>query len=88
MLDYSRLPKHMQGTVRRYIEDGILPGSFLTAVICNKLQESFTYADETNIEKMFDIVGFFCDEAPFGCWGSKKDMTHWIEKGGLNGHNV
>ena len=87
MIDYSRLPEHIQGGVRRYIEDGIPPGSFLQAVMSNNLKESFMYADDTNIERMFDIVDFFYNEAPIECWGSKEKMSHWVEKGGLNGNN-
>ena len=79
MINYDRLPEHIRGGVKRYIEDKIPPGDFLTAVICNNLKESFGRADETNIAHMFDIVSFFYNEAPSGCWGSKKKMNDWLK---------
>jgi hypothetical protein len=33
MIDYSTLPEHMQESMRRYIEKGIQPGSFLAAIL-------------------------------------------------------
>ena len=83
--DYSKLPSHIQGGVKRYIENGVKPGDFLTAVICNDLKESFGRADKTNIERMFDIVSFFYNEAPGGCWGSKGRMKDWMKRGGWEG---
>ena len=77
--NYSKLPSHIQKGVQRYIEHGVKPGDFLTAVICNDLKESFARADETNIERMFDIVSFFYNEAPLWCWGSPERMKNWIE---------
>lgn len=79
-INYDHLPEHIQGGVQRYIEHGIIPGDFLQAVICNDLKESFGRADDTNIKRMFDIVSFFYNEAPAGCWGSRKIMTAWSEK--------
>lgn len=81
MLDYSILPVHMQGGVKSYIENYTPPGDFLTAVIQNKLKESFMRADDINLKRMFDIVYFFYNEAPTGCWGSKEIMEKWLEKG-------
>ena len=84
-INYSTLPEHIKGGVQRYIENGIPPGSFLTAVIQNNLKESFAWADDINIARMFDIVSFFYNEAPGNCWGSKKDMESWINHKGLEG---
>lgn len=80
MLNYELLPGHIREGVKRYIEKGIEPGSFLTAIICNDLKESFGRADETNRARMFDIVGFFYNEAPSRCWGSQETMNRWMNK--------
>ena len=85
MLNYTILPDHIQSRAKLYIEEGIPPGDFLQQVICNKLKESFMYADDINQMRMFDIVKFFYNEAPLNCWGSKERMEAWIERGGLNG---
>jgi len=77
--NYDRLPEHIRQGVRSYIEDGAPPGSFLQAVICNDLTESFARADDINITRMFDIVSFFYNEAPLTCWKSEKNMVAWIK---------
>jgi len=83
--NYSKLPTHIQYIIKEYIERGTPPGNFLTAVIQNKLKESFMYADDINIARMFDIVNFFYNEAPMGCWGSEKVMEDWMKRGGWEG---
>jgi len=83
--DYNMLPEYIQGTTQRYIEHGVPPGDFLTAVICNKLRQSLMYANDTNTRRLFDIVNFFYNEAPGHCWGSVKDMNTWIEHKGMEG---
>lgn len=80
--NYDKLPEHIQGAVKRYVKHGIIPGDFLQAVICNDLAESFGRADDINIERMSDIVGFFYNEAPGECWGSRAKMMAWAEKVG------
>jgi len=79
-INYERLPEHIRGGAKRYIEYGIQPGHFLTAVICNDLFEAFARADITCRNALFDIVGFFYNEAPGGCWGSSEKMKAYIEK--------
>lgn len=80
MFNYDLLPEHIRGGVRRYVEEGIIPGDFLQAVIRNDLMESFSRADETNIARMFDIVSFFYNETPNACWGSEEKMLSWMKR--------
>lgn len=84
-INYSLLPEHIRGGVKRYIEQGIRPGDFLQAVISNKLKESFERADDINRYEMFKIVLFFYNEAPLSCWKSEDSMNRWIKDGGLEG---
>lgn len=77
-IDYSLLPEHIRDGARLYIERGVQPGGFLTAVICNDLKGSFACADEINRHKLFEIVRFFYNEAPGGCWGSLETMRKWM----------
>jgi len=86
VIDYDKFPSpHVLSAVMRYIEEGIPPGDFLKAVICNKLKESFMWADETNIANMFGIVSWMYNHAPLQCWGSEEKMRAWLESGGLKG---
>lgn len=77
-IDYSDLPEHAQASVQRYIEHGIEPGSFTTAVICNDLTGAIRYADDINRARLHDIVSWFYNEAPAPCWGSAEKMDAWI----------
>ena len=79
--DYGRLPPHLQGGVRRYIEKGIPPGDFLTAVITNDLFLAIGHADDTSLAALRDIVRFFYNEVPSKCWGTPEKMKTWIKAG-------
>lgn len=85
MFDYSKLPDHMQDGTRLYIEHGILPGSFLTAVICNDLFTAMWKADDINRYRLFDWCSFFYNEAPSQCFGSPDKMEKWMAHGGMSG---
>jgi hypothetical protein len=78
--DYSGLPEHMQDGTRLYVEHGLAPGSFLTAVICNDLREAMSRADDINRARLFDIVSWFYNEAPAPCWGSPEKFAAWVEQ--------
>ena len=79
MYDYQLLPERLQGGVQRYIEDGIKPGDFLTAVITNNLKETVYRADDDMIKIIPQIVFWFYNEAPYECWGSEDNMWKWIQ---------
>lgn len=85
MIDYSRLPHHMQDGMRRYIESGIQPGQFLTAVLSNDLFGALKRADDTNINALPDYGRFLYNNAPCGCYGSAQHVRDWISHGGMNG---
>ena len=76
--DNGDLPEHMREGVKLYIERGIPPGSFLTAIICNDLREACGRADYINQHRIFEIVRWFWNEAPSPCWGSAERMKSWM----------
>lgn len=73
------IPDRMMGGIRRYIDQGIVPGEFLCAVIQNDLRETVGRADEENMGNLPAYVAYFYNEAPSLCWGSPKAMQEWIE---------
>jgi hypothetical protein len=73
------IPDHMMGAIRRYIDERIHPGDFLTAVISNDLREAVGCADDTNIRALPAYVAYFYNEAPSRCWGSPEKMRAWLE---------
>ena len=70
----------MMGAIRRYIEEGLQPGDFLTALICNNLRESVARADDENMRNLPAYVAYLYNEAPADCWGTKERMADWIKK--------
>ena len=79
-INYSSLPEHMREGMKLYIEQGIEPGGFLTAVLENNLMEAFGQADSINRHRLFDICGFIYNEAPHNCHGSPEIVKAWMEK--------
>jgi hypothetical protein len=83
--DWSLIPKHMIEGVRNYIEHGIEPGSFLSAVLCNDLRRACECADDINRTRLFQYIQFFYSYTPTDCWGSEKRFLAWMDEGGLFG---
>jgi hypothetical protein len=81
--DWSLIPDSMIGPLRRYIENGIPPGDFMTAVLSNDLREACARADDINRPRLFEYVKFLHAYAPYSCWGSLKSVKAWVSEGGL-----
>ena len=79
------IPEHMHSGLLNYIEHGIGPGGFLTAVLSNDLIGAFMRADERNTYAMRDWVDFVYNYAPATCHGSPEAVDAWIKKGGTKG---
>jgi|15BtaG_2_1085339.scaffolds.fasta_scaffold00777_14 hypothetical protein len=78
-VDYTKVPvDYMVPAVKRYIENGIMPGGFLTAVICNDLRGAIFKADTANQNAIKEWVLFFEWEAPAACWGSINSVDDWV----------
>lgn len=89
MIDLSKLtadlitcgvPDHDHEGLERWIRDGILPGSFLTAVLENDLLIAVGQADDVNRAHLWEICGFLYNHAPSGCYGSKAKVRAWAVK--------
>lgn len=78
-LRYDRLPPHLRGAVYRYVEFGVLPGDFLTAVLSNDLREACARADDINRYLLFDIVSWLYNDAPLLCWGNSANIRDWLK---------
>ena len=69
-IDWAKVPvDYMANGVRRYVERGIQPGHFLTALFSNDLRETIGRADDTNALRIRDWVVFLVCELPSGCHG-------------------
>jgi hypothetical protein len=88
LLNYAEaqgIPESMVHGILDYIFSGVIPGSFLQAVIANDLRRSVEQADIVNINLLPNYVRFFYNYVPASCWGSKEKMYNWHTLGGLDG---
>lgn len=76
-VDYSTLPDHMQDGMRRYLEFGVLPGSFGLAVLCNDLTQAYARADSENAAAMHAWASWLWNECPRAAWGSFEKVKRW-----------
>ena len=67
----------MQNGLKLYIEKGIMPGSFLAAVLANDFAKAATRADSANSELLREWALFLLNELPPECWGSWETVQHW-----------
>ena len=77
MSEYG-IPDYMHGGIIRYYENGISPGSFLTAVINNDLKEAAVRADGTNKHCLYKYIMWFYNQAPSGSWGHASAAEQWL----------
>lgn len=77
-ISYRGLPEHMQDGARLYVEQGVPPGDFLTAVLQNDLVEAFNRADATNVHAMLAWAKWLDKDCPRAAWGSKEQVEKWI----------
>jgi hypothetical protein len=76
-IDYSILPSHMREGAKRYIEEGIFPGSFLTHIFENDFVHAAATADPINQQSLYNYAEFLYTQAPSACWGSASRMQEW-----------
>ena len=72
------IPERMMGGITRYVEQGIPPGDFLTAIIENNLSEAIGRADDENMANIPAYCAYFYNEAPSPCWGSPAKRRAWL----------
>lgn len=76
---YAQLPEHMRETARAYAEEGLPPGGFLTAILCNDLAAAASRADGVNQAALFDWANWLYSALPRSAWGSAENVLAWIE---------
>lgn len=74
------VPAAIKDSLRRYIRDGIKPGTFLTAVLTNNLYDAILRADPTSLENMKEILLYVFEHCPMESFGSEEKLNKWVEK--------
>jgi hypothetical protein len=69
----------LYGAFERYLNHGIMPGSFLTAVLENNLCEAFGRADSFNSATLKHIVGYVYNHLPSNSWGSREKVQEYLK---------
>jgi hypothetical protein len=80
VIDYSKIPQRTMDSIEAWIGHGLVPGSFLQAVLSNHLAESFARADEENRAALYEIVAWLVNCAPHGCFGSSLAVANWANR--------
>ena len=83
-VDWTPIPQHMREGLFNYIMNGVPTGSFLTAVLCNNLRDSFAHADDINRHAIYAFVKFLYNDVPSQAHGSPFRVSDWIKQGGCN----
>lgn len=77
---YDKIPvSYMRDAMEQYLEHGIGPGSFLTAVLANDLMEAAGRADHNNQAALFEWAAWLYNYAPRGSFGSYEAVSAWID---------
>jgi hypothetical protein len=74
------IPTRTKNALDRYVNHSILPGDFLTAVLCNDLFGAMAYADSENLATLKDICMYVYWEIPGECWGNREKIDKWTER--------
>jgi hypothetical protein len=73
-------PEHTKQSIDDYVERGYRPGGFLTAVLCNDLNDAVAKADEENARELASIVRYVYNTVPVAATGSLDAITAWKGK--------
>lgn len=80
---YDNVPDRTIEGLRKYVEEGIPPGHFMEAVLENNLRKALANADSHNLAAIKEIGLLVWNKCPMACWGTRRDVEHWVEEGGL-----
>jgi len=67
----------LRGSLERYLNHGINPGGFLTAVLENDLSGAVMRADYVNKHYLVDIASFVFSRMPAASAGRVGAMDYW-----------
>lgn len=78
--DMQGVPEHLRDGLLRYIEHGISPGHFLTAVLENDLMGAVGRADSESARGLVGLCTYLYNDAPSGCHGSPEKVAAWVKR--------
>jgi hypothetical protein len=75
-----RIRPHMVESLERYVNDGLRPGDFLTAVLANDLVGAASRADLDNARNLMAFAAYLYNNVPGAAWGSYEKVEAWIRR--------
>jgi len=82
------IPDTLKLGLERWVDHGIVPGSFLRAVLQNDFCEAVLQADYQNVQHLRSIARFVYEVLPYEAWGNRVKVIDWSRKGGLKGNTT
>jgi hypothetical protein len=81
-LVHGGVPEHLHDGLLRYLRFGVVPGSFLQAVLRNDLKDAcFRAADPLTAAALRAIVLLLANYAAAESWGSEENYDAWVATG-------
>ncbi len=74
---FDKVPEHLHDGMVAYFVDGITPGGFFTAVLCNDLCGAFERGDTHSLNYIRALITYMYQYPPSTCWGSVARMVAW-----------
>jgi hypothetical protein len=75
---YDKVPvPHMIDGIKNWLELGIMPGSFLTALLTNDFTQAVVKADSINEKYFREWALFMLNHMPDNAWGSPDIVNNW-----------
>lgn len=76
---YYPIREDLLGALERHLNNGIMPGSFMTTVLENNLHQAVGRADHENLPNLHNIVGYVYNNIPAPAWGSPGKVKAYVE---------
>lgn len=77
--------EYVGDSMHLWVNKGILPGSFGTALLMNNLTGVVKAADAYNRARIVEWVEWCYWNLPSNCWGSEEKVLAWKAAGGMHG---
>lgn len=74
---YHLIPSHMREGITIYVLDGIRPGGFLQALLCNDFLAACAHADLENSFALHGWGRFLYNHVPAAAFGSPDNYLEW-----------
>lgn len=74
------IPEYMRESLTLYVEEHVMPGDFLQAILENKFVEAVARADYNNVANLPAYANYLYNHIPFICWGNKERVQNWVNR--------